>query len=356
MKTKIHILALSLLSLLSVSCERNFSVSVSHAISFNGDVMHNTVTTKSDVQLSEIASQFIVWGYEGSTGNTSQVVFPGYRVRYSQNSEHTTLTNTNGWEYVGQEEPEETAQSIKYWNLGVEQARFYAYVPNSNTAFDRVNGKLQMEGLSLTTEAPATPLFSKLWLGNPVSSCQSPVRLEFMRPYSKITVKVYSTKAPVVDVHLTDISFGPVNSSGQPIADGIRTQGKVSVTYGMTSVDWTTESTGAGQGTFGYEDCLLTGTNWEEGFELTPSDRPSGSTSLSYYAIPDESGNIFSMKLSVDGNLKSASVPAEYMKWEPNYSYLYIFKLNDVGSLLFYDAVVEDWTFGGESNNTWTSW
>lgn len=115
------------------------------AISFN---MNKTAITRADQTGSDAAgtlgNKFYVYGIKdektdgaGAVGGT-HTVFKNYVVEYGSNTAYTTTSNTKDWEYVGKalstnEAANITAndgtgaQTIKYWDYGVEDYTFYAF-------------------------------------------------------------------------------------------------------------------------------------------------------------------------------------------------------------------------------------
>ena len=64
------------------------------------------------------------------------------------------------------------------------------------------------------------------------------------------------------------------------------------------------------------------------------------------------------LTLLINGEEKTAVVPAAYMDWLPGYEYTYIFKINEEGGveLESYDAAYADWKEGTEGTPTVYNW
>jgi len=90
---------------------------------------------------SLLGNKFVVSGYKGTkTSSVGSIVFDNYLVEWSENSAHTTESNTNNWEYVGKglikhaENNGITNQTIKYWDYSNAQYDFIAWSTGAKTA------------------------------------------------------------------------------------------------------------------------------------------------------------------------------------------------------------------------------
>lgn len=74
--------------------------------------------------------------------------------------------------------------------------------------------------------------------------------------------------------------------------------------------------------------------------------------------MPDASpAGAFTLSLNIDGDSKTAVVPAAYMQWQPNTCYTYIFKITEAGKKIeIYDVLIEPWKYGGSQDEEWTNW
>ena len=101
------------------------------AIAFNGSLNEEEVT-RATTPLEDYTTSFRVWAYKnmsetaGVYGNT-QMVFPGFTVRWINNSAATSTTNSDGWEYILVAYPDQTP---KYWDWYAKAYRFFG-VPES---------------------------------------------------------------------------------------------------------------------------------------------------------------------------------------------------------------------------------
>lgn len=83
-----------------------------------------------------LGKNFVVEGVKYAS-TTQPVVFDHYNVNWVTNTAHTTTSNTNDWEYVGQDKHAHAsiqAQTIKYWDYSATQYDFIAYSKGTATA------------------------------------------------------------------------------------------------------------------------------------------------------------------------------------------------------------------------------
>lgn len=60
----------------------------------------------------------------------------------------------------------------------------------------------------------------------------------------------------------------------------------------------------------------------------------------------------YTITANIDGNITSATVPAEYMQWKAGYQYTYIFKITEAGTIIaFSNLQVEEWRPGTSIEN-----
>lgn len=88
-----------------------------------------------------LGNKFVVSGYKGSsTATPGNIVFDNYLVEYTENTAHTTESNSTNWEYVGKTPIKHatangiTSQQIKYWDYSKPQYDFIAWSTGSKTA------------------------------------------------------------------------------------------------------------------------------------------------------------------------------------------------------------------------------
>ena len=287
---------------------------------------------------------FKVWGYKTmSDGTTLQTVFPGYTVNYVS-AAHSTTTNSNGWEYVNQGPGEQT---IKYWDWSVRNYRFFGVAPA--TAIQPANVTETNEEVKISFIADATsaaniattPYFSRLWYSDgiyehyPNRQFGQPVQLEFVQPISRVrfTFKYVSPREGIIMPYQC---FRPTD-----INEDIKRKGTVTVTYPLTGAEpreFTTISD--------FTTVLESGFTIDYDPEYDSTKDYKNTDHGWYTVLPNTEQGSYTLTVEINGTEKSATVPAEYMHWQPGYSYTYIFKINADGGVAigWVDYVVTPWT------------
>ncbi len=294
-------------------------------IAFGGNLQAETMVTRAAVTvgLEEVADSFIVTGYKNSPTGW-QDVMNSYRVCYVSNTYGSSVTNSAGWEYVGQGPDQVT----KYWDYSATEYRFMGYVPKSATGKIDYSGSisqkkngvvLTLSGVPriaisqsgvMTTPDNVTvterdfPLISRLWHGPAPQN--EPVRMEFIKLYSKVCV--YLMRA--ADVNATAISGTTLTKSGE-----IPLVGTVSVSYSIAD---TVASISCPDMT----PANLTFNDIAAGYMVSPNVPYPLYPQYLLLADPDNQSDY---ALVCDN--QKCYIPAELMKLEPGYCYTYIFKL-----------------------------
>lgn len=313
-------------------------------INFVSETAETETVTRANTNLGR---DFVVYGYK-KINDTEQPVFNGYSVTYSANSAGTSTSNTHNYEYVHGD------QTIKYWDFGASEYNFWAYT-GAKTAFNADGTTLTIDDLALTTTEPDVTgkMFSSLYHRSPVTT--DVVQLKFKHPYAKVRVMFYTSEELTSSdqIQLTGISFGGGTNS-------IATAGKIVVNYGKTG----TEKETVTMTTTAYGDNLTFGNATLDKDHGTASNNavlavPTSGTDC-YYTIPlstAASAQAFTMQVSIDGDAKTATVPAAYMHWNPNTVYTYIFKITEAGKKIELDDVLIDpWKYGGSQEEEWKNW
>lgn len=325
-------------------------------------------TTRAATSLNVKATQFTVWGhknmrYYDDAYLDMQTVFPGYTVKWQENSAATTTTNSNGWEYLL---PSNPGQTVKYWDWSAAAYRFFAV-----TNYDEANGANGTYGPADTYETyrydlaadacdsaaiEATPYFSRLWFstGNPVTYPDKqfgrPVTLEFLKPLARVRY-IFKYTYPREGIELAEQAFKPTADYADPpgTPTGIPRKGTVTVIYpldGTEIKEWYETTPDAG-GTGALEAL-------EEDYD-PENDRKTYTVSDNgwYVVLPNLTQGSYTLSVKVNGETKRATVPAEYMRWQPGYSYTYVFKITDEGGVEigWVESAVTPWT---EMSADWT--
>lgn len=313
-------------------------------ILFSASQQEEATVTRADTPLEDTdIKSFTVYGFKTTSTNALQTVFPGYIVNYVVNSANTSTTNTDGWEYVNQQLPGYDEQTIKYWDMGAKAYRFFGVAVASED--NKVSGvPVGTDYYKLTFETDAeheenASYYSHLWYSTSAETGErafgEPVRLEFIKPLSKVRfIFTFENESDAPTTELTNKSFRP--------SDGgiIKMKGDVAVTYGLTETSvresFAVEAEPEGMTAFtqDYFEKKLD----EDGVTIIPpywgAVTPEPVFEKIYTVLPAPSGqSAYTMTVGVNGEPKTAVVPAEYMTWLPGYLYTYIFKVHVDGSV-----------------------
>lgn len=337
--------------------------------------------TRAVTPLEEKATAFNVWcyknmTYEESAGYTAaglQVVMPGYHVTWQENTAATTATNSDGWEYMLEGYPE---QSIKFWDFGAIAYRFIAATGHPVATEDLVAGQLELSMPVDGDDLASTSYFSRLWFSTgsyelyPTRQFGKTVVMSFALPLARVRFilrAVYdpSLPAPVVD-----------NVSYKPESGTIAISGTFKVTYPLTgkSLDerWSTSDikhtildfttaytedvnyTAAEAAAYNSANSLSLG---DEGYKTTDDVKTAG-TYKWYNVVPVRGQSNYVLTLRINGEEKTAVVPAAYMDWLPGYEYTYVFKVSQEGGVVLdgFNAGYSDWKEGTEADPSVYNW
>ncbi len=291
-------------------------------------------------------TEFTVWAYKNKAlisgdgtpaspynyGNL-QTVMSQYKVQWAENTANTTLTNTHDWDYIGIDD-----QTIKYWDFDAKAYRFFGATPSSAIGSalsvaktdEKVTFAITADATSETTIA-ATPYFSRLWFSNNNINSSNKyadvVQLEFIKPFARVRVMfTFAEGLEIPHATLSNISFKPADDTKQ-----IPQSGTVTVTYPLTGTE--TAETITTEPSTSNTLAAITQDYW-----VGDADDPAH---LTWYTVfPIASQGVYQMTLNVEGVEKTAYVPAEFMSWDANYSYTYIFKILEGGGVIFDEVQV----------------
>ena len=319
-------------------------------ISFSGsESKEEAVTKAAGNPLSYTRTRFTVWGYKNMSfaadvyGST-QTVFPQYIVDYQANSASTTTTNSSNWDYIllGY-----SGQSIKYWDFSAKAYRFFAVTGTKWEDGDFTSGQYKTNGtiessdpyeITLCADASSeiamssTQYFSRLWFstGNvedyPDKQFGKPVTLEFVKPYARARF-IFKYSEPREGIKLSEVSFKPSDDSK------IARKGTVTVHYpkeGTAIKEWYSMEVNSDPDPEVNKALTALTEDYDpedDGKTYTESDKGW------YMVLPNNEQGSYTLSVTVNGQEKTAVVPANYMQWLPGYSYTYIFKIIDQGGV-----------------------
>ena len=341
----------------------------------------------------KLNSEFVVFGTkhtsdEDGTATNDQNVFKNYKIRYTANTVGTTETNTHNWEYVGITPYEETkvspktdSQTVKYWDYSATKGyTFTAFAAQSEIANSRVT-------ITKVTADPATENQSKYKKGYTVAATKDakldsifysdrvevattnygkPVTMTFRNFGSRVRVGFYET-VPGYSVKIDNFYY---DSDANDVVTTFKAMEQTSTSDFKAALWNVNKEPKTGEGESGKN--TLTVTYYGEGSVLnqptvtnttctyTPtlklgsgltsaalktssSDPTWDSTSGAYTTVFPNEGCSNPMLIRCDYTLTAEDgsnetikvknarvvVPAEYMKWKPNFTYTYLFKISD---------------------------
>jgi len=303
-----------------------------------------------------LGNRFVVYGEkelsnaDGST--SSQTVFPGYVVAYEENSANTTESNRHGWEYVLD------YQTIKYWDFAATTYRFNAYslgkgaTENASTSYATVSNARQDSCTFTGSEAQLSTCYvsdRNSISTNSLNGTQS-VRLSFKSIAARLRFAFYETipgyAVKEVKFYIDDATpLEDCSMKGEFITFGSHTAKYT--TDGLSSMITPTETQPTHAfGELVYQNAVPSTYLSAEEFVGTLSSAPTyakGNDAGYYTRIIAYPGNNKPLQLKVSYILAStddsgqeipitdaeATVPAEFCRWNANYSYTYLFKLTD---------------------------
>lgn len=334
-------------------------------ITFSGalaEVGEEVTRADNTTPLSDLDTKFTLYGYK-TRSDRAELVFDKYTIEWKKSSQNTTETNTYEWEYG-----HIPNQSIKFWDFSAENYKFWAAtkIDDDKYYFDDDRKKLHINEVCLTLDEPEyLPLYSRINMRKPTIHS---VTMEFAHVYAKMRVLFYTTQKlkEGEEIEITDIVFGPIGDDGK-----ITTSADIVIDYSagtnpevrlsnqmqeeVLDATFTVNQTSTCK-ELKYDPVILTS---EAGIASnnTVVARPQNGETYVYLPPLDPTADpvAFQMSLSVDGDDRKAEVPANFMKWQPNFCYTYIFKILE-GGLIFVDAEIKPWQEGGSASAKWPNW
>ena len=331
-------------------------------IVFSAMQQEEQAVTRSDAPLSTVANTFTVYGYKnmsesGDSYGDEQLVFPGYTVKWTENSAATTTTNTNGWDYVNQRSSTGEEQTIKYWDWSAKAYRFFGVTGaargtivthetnETHETYKAYDISMMADGSS-DADIAETPYYSHLWFstGNtgvyPDKPFGKPVQLKYLKPLAKVRFKfIFENPDDASITTLTEKSFRPSNGKG------ILTRARITVSYPLTgtaineTVTISYDQTYLGGISAFTEDYYGAGevskqTINEVEHVVSPYyDASATALNKEYAVLPATNQGTYTLTVSVNGEPKTTVVPEEFMNWKIGYLYTYVFKVHVDGGV-----------------------
>lgn len=347
-----------------------------------------------DGAATKLNSVFYVYGIkhkaeEDGTATNDQVVFQNYKVVYKG---ETSASNTEGWEYVGNDLWQEgeignvtptapASQTIKYWDYGTSAAKGYTFYAFSAKSDDVKNGYVKVEkkqadpaeennskyNKGYTVKIAPNQSLEQIYFSerlevkkngyneetSTLNSYPEKVELKFSNAASKVRVGFYET-VPGYKVKINEMYNASNAASSENkfvaacpnIKDRTNTSAAtMTVTYDTSNKPQVSISGVTPQNNLTLGTGILDATNIATTSSSPTWDTPkSGQTTQGDYTIVwPQTDNAQPLKIKVDYKLTSldgsneeinvtgatAVVPAEYIKWAANHAYTYIFKISD---------------------------
>ena len=327
---------------------------------------------------------------EDGTATNDQNVFTNYKVTYKENTASTTETNTHNWEYVGvtpydksKVSPKTESQTVKYWDYSATKGyTFTAFAAQGELANSRVT-------ITKVTADPASSNQSKYKKGYTVAATKDakldsifysdrvevgttnygkPVTMTFRNFGSRVRVGFYETVpgySVKIDTFYYDNDATEAVTTYSAMSDKSSSEFKAALWNvnkepkageGESTANNTLTVTYYGEGavlnqptvtntTCTYTPTLTLGSGLTSPTSLsTESSNPTwDSTNGAYTTVFPNEGCSNPMLIRCDYTLTAEDgsnetikvknarvvVPAEYMKWKPNFTYTYLFKISD---------------------------
>lgn len=356
------------------------------AINFNSGTNNITRVTKEGKNAADaLNNNFVVYGYKTTTGDpaTSSVVYDHYNVKYTDGTAGQTTSNTRGWEYVGVTKNDlnnlDGSQTIKYWDYSASQYDFIAFsfgAATQGTGDDKVEAqKVTTTGGPTYTLKGSAENLAKCYIADRVTAKQnatekayktykygSTIGFNFRSLATKVRMGIYETVPGYAIKNVVFYSDNNTPLSGdnnkptlyaknKTIASGA---GTMTVTFGnntesatdynQAKVSWQ----GTGDNATYINLPAIAKASSKEGYEKLEASNyitrtsTDARTNVNYETVLSGT-TVGELTLKVDYTLESidgsgeeikvtgatATVPAAYTNWQPNYAYTYIFKISD---------------------------
>lgn len=353
-------------------------------------VVFGTKTTSGTSQTTQTVfdnyqANFVTNSAHTTTSNSAGWEYVGYKnLPYGTTTASGGTLNADG--VASNATSSGVEQSIKYWDYSASKYDFFAYslgkgvTSGSNTTYakasalrkDDTNGYTYT--LSGTTAELSACYISDLLTMNStaMSATNTQVSLQFQQLVSKLRIGLYEI---IPGYSVKDVKFYPSAENNATsdytaylyVTEGslLPPQGMFTVTFdanGKPQVALAATGGGSGSGTvtnvsFGKAQSKDTENKWshwaqreyKEVAEASATTdtlflgRTSNACTISeaQSVLPNPNGSKLNLKVdytlvSRDGNDETiqvtgatATVPAEYAKWQPGYSYTYLFKISD---------------------------
>lgn len=372
------------------------------AINFGSDAQATTRGEADANVVSKLKGQFIIYGVKQNASESNFAdVFPSYRLWNKSPEGAQDISNTQGWEYVGNSGTSnlgagnislDNDQTIKYWDYNSDTYRFVAGSPVSAFTFNKdENGVITSAAVSgigghIKRNPGTTPLDGAVYVSAPIitpkASYGNPVTFTFTGQQALVRVGLYET-IPGYSVEKILFYYYDINNE-----KWVKSETGNIILNSTTNENYFTGGTDLqATVTFDWDNLTATMSNptgttetsnqWHGGaFTGVPATNSSASTLAELYGtavdmqqsgyfpvLPTPTGiDAAPVLIYCDFTLKAedgsnetinvsgatAAIPAAFTQWKVNHSYTYIFKISDKSGAsgeglypIVFDAVVQ---------------
>ena len=326
-------------------------------------------------------ANFVTNSAHTTTSNSAGWEYVGYKnLPYGTTTASGGTLNANG--VASNATSSGVEQSIKYWDYSASKYDFFAYslgkgvtsggattyAKASALGWDNTSGKYTYTLSGTTAELSACYISDLLTMNSTaMNAANTQVNLQFQQLVSKLRIGLYEI---IPGYSVKDVKFYPSAENNATsdytaylyVTEGslLPPEGTFTVTFANGKPQVALAATGGGSGSetvknvsFGKAQSKVDGNKWDnwaskEYREVADADtlflgRTSSACTISeaQSVLPNPNGSKLNLKVdytlvSRDGNAETiqvtgatATVPAEYAKWQPGYSYTYLFKISD---------------------------
>lgn len=342
-----------------------------------------TSSGASQTVFDNYQANFVTNSAHTTTSNSAGWEYVGYKnLPYGTTTASGETLNANG--VASNATSSGVEQSIKYWDYSASQYDFFAYslgkgVTSGGTTtyakasalgWDNTSGKYTYTLSGTTAQLSACYISDLLTMNSTaMSATNTQVSLQFQQLVSKLRIGLYEI---IPGYSVKDVKFYPSAENNATsdytaylyVTEGslLPPEGTFTVTFDANGKPQVALAPSSGGGdpvtnvtnvSFGMAQSKVDGNKWDnwaskEYREVADADtlflgRTSSACTISeaQSVLPNPNGSKLNLKVdytlvSRDGNGETiqvtgatATVPAEYAKWQPGYSYTYLFKISD---------------------------
>lgn len=353
----------------------------SGAISFGSNTPALTRAERDgDDAAQDLGYSFAVYATKTVSSTTSNVFAQNtynatsntpYWVWYQASTANNTTSNSANWEYVGTGgsviTSAITAQTIKYWDEFASQYDFVAYKAKPVGTEPAAASITNLTTTGFTAQGTIEQLAALYIADKKVVSSGDygeVVKFTFRKAASKVRLGIYET-IPGYDVKDIKFNYNSTEDTDEAYLTGSfiysSTAATFDVTYSGTPLKAVLTPASGTNYNANYFNFGSFNSSTKIG-ETSTAPTWTNTSSTNYYkdVLPNTS-NVGAMTLTIDYTLintvsgetinitgATATVPAAYMTWNPNFAYTYLFKITDDKlTPITFDAVTID---DGEGN------